>query len=321
MRVSIGHGIWLKALASITIFAIVFTRVDIFTVGEVLRHAELSWLLLGASLAIPMGLTAAQRWRSVSASLGEALPLSRAMVYTWIGQFINLGLPTLLGLDSMRAWKLRQQGVAIGRAVRIVIVDRLCSLVTLLVIIALGLTHLLNLGDGPFVYATIVASMLGALGITALSTMQILERFVPLRGRLSYLYSLSRDFNSALLGNKSLAAGTAAWGVANHLCRTAMVFCLAMALGIAVTPLDVFALVTPALLIAMVPITLAGWGLREAVFMQAFSLAAVPPDSALALSLLYGFVVLVIGLLGGAVWFAERRLQKQVIEHAPDFTP
>ena len=58
-------------------------------------------------------------------------------------------------------------------------------------------------------------------------------------------------------------------------CRVAIVLCLALALGIWLSPIDAFTLVPSALLIAMVPISLAGWGVREVVFIQAFSLAGV----------------------------------------------
>jgi uncharacterized protein (TIRG00374 family) len=105
--------------------------------------------------------------------------------------------------------------------------------------------------------------------------------------------------------------------IGNHLGRVAVVFVLAIALGIWVSPFDAFTLVPAALLLAMVPISLAGWGVREVVFIQAFSLAGVAPSNALALSLVYGLVGLITGLLGGAVWFAERRLQRQRIETPP----
>jgi hypothetical protein len=60
--------------------------------------------------------------------------------------------------------------------------------------------------------------------------------------------------------------------------------------------------------------------LREAVFIHAFSLVGIPADSALALSLLYAFLVSAIGLFGGVVWFAEGRMQRPKI-HVPDLTP
>jgi uncharacterized membrane protein YbhN (UPF0104 family) len=211
--------------------------------------------------------------------------------------------------------------MALGQAVRIVIVDRLCSLTTLLVVIALGVPHLLSLGSNVFQYVTILALALGVLGTVALAGAHLFIRSFPWLERVGHPYALSKDFSSALFGEKSFAMRTAFWGIANHLCRIAMVFFLAVALELAVTPLDVFALVPPALLIAMVPITVAGWGLREAVFIQAFSLAGIPADSALALSLLYAFVVSAVGLFGGVVWFAEGRLQRPKIKHVPDLTP
>jgi len=92
------------------------------------------------------------------------------------------------------------------------------------------------------------------------------------------------------------------------------VLCLALALGISVLAMDVFTLVPSALLISMVPISVAGWGVREVVFIQAFSLAGVAPSNAVALSFLYGLVGMVTAVFGGAVWFAERRLQSNPIK-------
>lgn len=304
-------GFWLKAILSAAILAIVFVKVDLSAATQALLRVNLAWFLVGVSIAMPMGLTGAQRWRFVAADFGETLSLSKALIYTWIGQFINLGLPTLAGLDSMRTWKLHQQGIPIGRAARIVIIDRLCSLFTLLLIIALGMPHLFSLPGGSiFKYSTILALILGTLGLGMLSTLHLWERLIPLTGRAAYLYQLSRDFNQTLFGRKRLAIQMVFWSIANHLCRVAQVLCLAIALGIAMSPNDAFTLVPPALLIAMLPISLAGWGVREVVFIQAFGLVGIEPGSALALSLLYGIVGLVTGLFGGCVWFAEQKLQK-----------
>ena len=74
-----------------------------------------------------------------------------------------------------------------------------------------------------------------------------------------------------------------------------------MSLGIWVSPLDAFTLVPAALLLAMVPISLARGGTQGSVFIQAFSLAGVTASDALALSVLYELVGLITGLLGGVV--------------------
>jgi uncharacterized membrane protein YbhN (UPF0104 family) len=102
----LGMSFWLKALATGAILAVVVTRVDLSAVMGTLSRVELPLFFLSMSIALPLGFTGVQRWRSVAAIFGETLPLSKAFMYTWIGQFINLGLPTVLGLDSVRAWEL-----------------------------------------------------------------------------------------------------------------------------------------------------------------------------------------------------------------------
>ena len=305
---------WLKALATGAILVIVLTRVDRSAVTEALSQVELQFFLLGMSITLPMGFTGVQRWRCVAATFGETLSLSKALMYVSIGQFINLGLPTTLGVDSVRAWKMYKQGISIGLATRIVIVDRLCSLFTLLIIIALGMNHLGSLrGSEIFKHSAMLAFVLGSVSIGVFTTIQWWGRFIPTTSRAKHLYQLSKDFNYALFGNKIWTIKIISWSACNHLCRVAIVLSLALALGISVAPSDAFTLVPVALLICMIPISIAGWGVREVVFIQAFSLAGVAPSHALALSLLYGLVGLITGLFGGTVWLAERRLQKSPI--------
>jgi glycosyltransferase 2 family protein len=313
MNSRLGVAFWSKAVATGAIFTVVFLRVDVSAAVATLSQIKLQWFLIGLSISFPMGFTGVQRWRCVAATFGETLPLSKAFTYVWIGHFINLGLPTVFGLDSVRAWKMHKQGIAIGLATRIVIVDRLCSLFALLIILGLGIPYLRTLhGSELFKHSAVLAFVLGSGGLVGVSAVQLSGRFSPETSRRTqYLYEVSRGFNHALFGDLRATITTTWWSTCNHVCRVALVLCLTLGLGIWVSPIDAFALVPAALLLAMVPISLAGWGVREVVFIQALSLAGVAPSDALAVSLLYGLVGLVTGLLGGAVWFGERQLQKQ----------
>ena len=313
MTLRLGAAFWAKAIATCAILTIVLLRVDLSAAAATLSHVKVPLFLLGVGLSFPLGFTAVQRWRCVATTFGEELSLSKAFTYAWIGQFINLGLPTVLGFDSVRAWKMHKQGISIGLAARIVIVDRLCSLFTLLIIIALGLPHISTLhGSELFKHSAALVFVLGAAGLAGISAFQFSGRIIP--SRMRHLYQLSKDFNHALFGNAVTTIKIMLWSSCNHLFRAAIVLCVALALGIWLSPIDAFVLAPSALLIAMVPISLAGWGIREVVFIQAFSLAGIVPSQALALSLLYGLVGLITGLLGGGVWFVERRLQNQSVE-------
>jgi len=168
-------------------------------------------------------------------------------------------------------------------------------------------------GSEIFKQSATLVFVLGCAALAGLSTAEFILGGST-TNLMRHLCQLSKDFNHTLFSNADTAFKMSSWSIANHLGRIVIVLVLAAALGISVSPFDAFTLVPAALLLAMVPISLAGWGVREAVFIQAFSLASVAPSNALALSLLYGLVGLITGLLGGAVWFAERRLQRQRIE-------
>jgi uncharacterized membrane protein YbhN (UPF0104 family) len=64
------------------------------------------------------------------------------------------------------------------------------------------------------------------------------------------------------------------------------------------------------LLLTSLPISFAGWGLREGAMIIALDVYGVPQETALALSLVYGVLHLVSGLPGLVLWLLEKRRLK-----------
>ena len=54
------------------------------------------------------------------------------------------------------------------------------------------------------------------------------------------------------------------------------------------------------------PISIAGWGVRETAMVAFFGLIGVPAEGAVVLSILFGLVGIVVSLPGGAIWLATR---------------
>src|SRR5262249_41090228 len=63
-----------------------------------------------------------------------------------------------------------------------------------------------------------------------------------------------------------------------------------------------FAILPLVSLLTFIPISIAGWGVREALMMSAFALIDVPAADALAVSIKLGLANLALGLVGGIVW-------------------
>jgi uncharacterized membrane protein YbhN (UPF0104 family) len=75
-----------------------------------------------------------------------------------------------------------------------------------------------------------------------------------------------------------------------------------------VTLVDCLVLVPPVILVATLPISIAGWGAREVAMVTVFGLIGVPSAQATALSVLFGVATLATALPGGLFWLMERRI-------------
>jgi glycosyltransferase 2 family protein len=62
------------------------------------------------------------------------------------------------------------------------------------------------------------------------------------------------------------------------------------------------ALVPIITLMAMLPVSIAGWGVRESIMVYGLGLANVPREAALIVSILIGLSLVTVGLLGGLTW-------------------
>ena len=79
----------------------------------------------------------------------------------------------------------------------------------------------------------------------------------------------------------------------------------AQSIGATVSFLQLTSIIPPIILLATIPITIAGWGLRESLMITGFTLAGLPAGDALVISLMLGTSSFLVGLIGGGLWIAE----------------
>ena len=90
-----------------------------------------------------------------------------------------------------------------------------------------------------------------------------------------------------------------------HLLTISAAWCCAKAVAAPVGFAHVLFLMPPVLLIATVPISIAGWGVRESSMIAAFAYAGLAESDGLTLSILFGAVSFIIGIVGGIVWISS----------------
>jgi len=84
-------------------------------------------------------------------------------------------------------------------------------------------------------------------------------------------------------------------------------YAISVALGLHVTALQCLLLVPPVVLVMAVPVSVAGWGVREGAMVLTFGFIGVDNHDALALSVLIGAATMLASLPGGLVWLMSGR--------------
>ena len=96
-----------------------------------------------------------------------------------------------------------------------------------------------------------------------------------------------------------------------HVLAVVIAWCVVRSIAAPVLFGQIFQLIPPVMLITMVPISIAGWGLRETAMGLAFGYAGLMTNEGVNVSLLFGAVSFIVGAFGGLVWVfsAEKAAQ------------
>jgi hypothetical protein len=250
----------------------------------------------------------AMRWGLI---LGKPAPgAGSLMKLLLVGLFFNQVLPTGIGGDAVRAWRCTKLGIGLGAAVRSVFLDRVSGYAVMVVIYAMGLPVLFrsfpDVREHIALIAILTAALIGLLALCLIDRLPIARRPV-----LSNLADLSQEARRLLadpvrclcvLGLSVITIGLTVLG------------CLWTGNSVGVSlPFGTWLLVLPPLtFFQLLPISLAGWGVREVSLVAILAGFGVPAEAALATSVLMGLSLIVIGLPGGLIWLFDWDVSRPV---------
>ena len=137
-----------KIAISVTISAFIISRIDIYAVGRAIAHADAAYFSLVFLLSLVMVVTDALLWKSTLQALGHNISRGPALLYAIVGCFFGSLAPSAMGADLFRAVQLRRLGVPIETTVHAVVVTRLASFASLLLVNRIFFSLHFNVWDG-----------------------------------------------------------------------------------------------------------------------------------------------------------------------------
>ncbi|MDE3038639.1 MAG: flippase-like domain-containing protein, partial [Pseudomonadota bacterium] len=189
-------------------------------------------------------------------------------------------------------------------AIHSVIIDRLAALAGLVALSAATLPWLAaDLHFQALPAALSLAALVLAGLLLLLKAEAWLARFNDLHAVRALLYFAA---NVRLLFKDAPATlASAAISLATQFASCVAAWLLAASLGAHPTLLQCTTLVPPVMLAAMLPVSIGGWGVREAGMVAMLSLAGVPPETALLVSIQLGLLVALAASPGGLLWLKK----------------
>jgi len=304
----------LKALVSALLVALLLWRVDVAEVGRVLAVASPGLMALAGLLFFLMHVLNALKLRV----LLPELRAGRLLAYTLVAQLYALVLPGQLAGEAVKAYRLSRDGAqgagqgdaGGGRIVSAVAFDKVTGIAGLLLLTGGGLAlETARFGEVLLAaVAMVFAGLVAATGLLAWGRARTLLllllgwRAGPKREAL-LLAPLRRFLDS--WRDQTRRPGRALLSLTGGIVVQVVAVAGSQALGLAVgidQPFSVWSAVIGLMsVIVLMPVTVAGIGLREASLLGLLDLVGVPHAQSLAL----GFGILafqvMVALLGAAI--------------------
>ena len=276
-------------------------------------------LLLIAPLALvgAIGVNAI-RWQRLLAAHGAPITRRRASALVLLTQFFNSGLPSTLGGDAARIIYATRDGAPVFNVIAATILDRFAGYSSVILYTAVVIiVQPFGLELPPVWRAMVLLLTLGVpAGILVLAVINVMPRpeawlrhadDPTAQGasgwaarRLAPLLRVHINLAAVLVAIVVSAPIVVLDGVALAAINASVCACGDLDL------LRAIAIAGPLVLAVSMPISMAGWGVREVVIVSLYGLLGLPPEQGLITSVLFGISVLVSGLPGLFVWLTLR---------------
>jgi uncharacterized membrane protein YbhN (UPF0104 family) len=311
----------IKILISAALLYFALRKANFSDLAARLDVASLGWIALAIAMTLFQIFVGVLRWRTVSAACGAPLATMQAFRFNLIGSFFNQTLPSSIGGDAVRLWLVARGGAGWRAATYSIFVDRAIGLIALAIIIVATLPWSYRLINDPYGRSALLlvdlAALAGGAGFLVLGRLPWpwLKRWWGTH----HLHACSVITNR-LIFSRAHGPMIAVLSVFIHILAVVIAWCVVQSIAAPVLFGQIFQLVPPVMLITMLPISIAGWGVREATMGLAFGYAGLMTNEGINVSLLFGAVFFIVGGLGGLVWIfsAEKAAQGAAAIEVPE---
>jgi len=293
-----------KVIVGVGLIVWLISSVDFNKVLTLFKEGDFQYLLLGVGVLL-IGFIGVQAFRfhwcikNISENYGTSIKLF------FLGFLFNNLLPTNFGGDAVRVMYLQQmKGKSLGKATGLLLIYRLCGLVTLitggivyllfnLAMISQAVEELVQVSFKPGLKAGVLAAILAAGGLLLIFNTKLRNKIFDVIKEASQTRHLFRvrDY-----------FGILALAFAFHFLRMVGFYYLISFFGASIGFVHLIFVLCFTVVIALIPISIGALGLMEGAITSSLLLFDVPTAAATGVALINRLVLIIIASIGGLIY-------------------
>jgi len=266
----------LKTVVTFGAIAYVASKIDFAALGTTLISADWLWLVLALIAFNASKILSSVRLNRYFKALNLRIDEKTNLILYYIGMFYNLFLPGGISGDGYKIYLLHKRyQTGFKPLTQATLLDRISGLAALLFLGALLFVFSAFADRFALLVPVAVAGMALVLPVTWLMTKKLFARFLPVFRSTTWY----------------------AFGV--QLLQLLSALFIVYALGVSGLTVEYLTLFLVSSVVAVLPVSIGGIGLRELTFLYGFGLIGGDVNTAVSFSLLF-FLITVLSSLAGA---------------------
>ena len=305
-----------KLSVSIILLVVLFSRIDVAQLWQTAKLASVPWLLAALVVYASSTFVAVWRWRVLLLAQRVEITFRELLGSFLVSAYFNNFLPSNIGGDVVRIGDTARHMNSKTLATTIVLMDRIIGLIALVFVAALGATAIGRLhhtaapiwsgwlwagflaGAAATTPAVLAPAGFGRLlrPLTVFHPEWVGDRITTLTGALARFgeapAALLRGFGGAVFVQGALVL---------------YYYAVAYALHLDVSIWDLAVVIPVSFIVQLLPVSVGGFGVREAFFSYYFHRIGQPIEDAVLLSLVAQALLMIFSLFGLAVYIWRQR--------------
>jgi len=288
----------IRLLVTVSIFVLILHSINVHEIWKILHQANLGFLVVAFFMQFGSTTVSAYRWQLIMHNMNFGQSFSFYWRSYFKAMFFNQGLPTSIGGDVLRVLDVAGHGFRKRDSLYGVMLDRIAGLAALMLLNLIAYVFNPDLLPVQVYYLTLSLVAAGLLGFVVATYIRRL-RWLDSYPKLAIVKTLSEKLYQAFSAHRILLLASS---LLIPLLAMAGFFMTGWALGLRYNLETYFVIVPPAILLTVIPVSMAGWGVREGALVALFSFIGADKATVLTMSVLYGLTLIVVSLPGFLIY-------------------